>query len=131
MEALWWNDDGVLRTHSPSTYKIPTAREWPPRFAVEFFDRPNREETIHRSKAVGEPPLMLALSAFHAIRDALAGASPGGAAPPLDAPATPEAILRAIGALGDDPLPLPVAQPATGVATSPAPTRRSRPSRRR
>ena len=111
MEALWWNDDGVLRTHSPSTYKIPTAREWPPRFAVEFFDRPNREETIHRSKAVGEPPLMLALSAFHAIRDALAGASPGGAAPPLDAPATPEAILRAIGALGDDPLPLPVAPP--------------------
>src|SRR5206468_10397050 len=72
METLWWNDKGELKTHSPSTYKIPTAREWPERFGIDFFCAPNREDTIHRSKAVGEPPLMLALSAFHAIRDAVA-----------------------------------------------------------
>ena len=53
MEALSWDDDGALATHSPSTYKIPTAREWPTRFAVDFHGRPNREQTIHRSKAVG------------------------------------------------------------------------------
>jgi len=103
MEELWWDAEGTLRTHSPSTYKIPTARECPPRFVVELLDRPNREETIHRSKAVGEPPFMLALSAFHALTDALAAVGDGSAAGRLDAPATPEAILRAIGALADDP----------------------------
>jgi xanthine dehydrogenase large subunit len=102
LEELWWDGEGRLRTHSPSTYKIPTARECPPRFVVEFFDRPNREETIHRSKAVGEPPFMLALSAFRALTDALAAVGDGSAAGRLDAPATPEAILRALGALGDD-----------------------------
>jgi xanthine dehydrogenase large subunit len=101
LEELWWDGEGRLRTHSPSTYKIPTARECPPRFVVEFLDRPNREETIHRSKAVGEPPFMLALSAFHALTDALAAVDDGSAAGRLDAPATPEAILRALGALGD------------------------------
>jgi xanthine dehydrogenase large subunit len=95
MEALWWDDHGTLRTHSPSTYKIPTAREWPERFRVDFFDAPNREDTIFRSKAVGEPPFMLALSAFHAVRDALASLGDGRRAPPLDAPATAEAIFRA------------------------------------
>ena len=95
MEALWWNDAGELKTHSPSTYKIPTAREWPERFAIDFFDRPNGEETIHRSKAVGEPPLMLALSAYHAIRDAV-GSVGDGRTVALDAPATAEAIVGAI-----------------------------------
>jgi xanthine dehydrogenase large subunit len=96
MEALWWNDRGELKTHSPSTYKIPTAREWPQDFRTEFFHAPNREDTIHRSKAVGEPPLMLALSAFHAIRDAVASVADYRVAPRLDAPATNEAIFRAV-----------------------------------
>ncbi len=96
MEALWWNDKGELKTHSPSTYKIPTAREWPQDFRIEFFRAPNREDTIHRSKAVGEPPLMLALSAFHAIRDAVASVADYRVAPNLDAPATNEAIFRAV-----------------------------------
>ena len=57
---------------------------------------PNREDTIYRSKAVGEPPLMLAISVLHAIRDAVASCGAAGALPELAAPATPEAVLRAI-----------------------------------
>jgi len=96
MEALWWNDRGELKTHSPSTYKIPTAREWPAEARIAFYESPNREDTIHRSKAVGEPPFMLALSAFHAIRDAVASVGSGTRSPRLDAPATAEAIFRAV-----------------------------------
>jgi xanthine dehydrogenase large subunit len=95
-EELVWNDDGELMTHSPSTYKIPACRDWPERFNIEFFGAPNREETIHHSKAVGEPPLMLALSVFHALRNAVASAGDGCASPRLDAPATGEAILTAV-----------------------------------
>jgi xanthine dehydrogenase large subunit len=95
-EELVWNDKGELTTHSPSTYKIPACRDWPERFSVEFFGTPNREETIHRSKAVGEPPLMLALSVFHALRNAVASAGDGRVSPRLDAPATAEAILNAV-----------------------------------
>jgi xanthine dehydrogenase large subunit len=99
-EELWWNERGELQTHAPSTYKIPTARDWPARATVRMFEGvPNREETIHRSKAVGEPPLMLAMSAFHAIRDAIASCGPTDSPLDLAAPATPEAVLRAIGAL--------------------------------
>ena len=94
-EELWWNSDGELRTHAPSTYKIPTCSDLAPDFRVELLQNAaNREDTIGRSKAVGEPPLMLALSVFHAIRDAIA--SDEAPLPPLDAPATPEAVLRAI-----------------------------------
>jgi xanthine dehydrogenase large subunit len=64
--------------------------------SIELFDRPNREETIHRSKAVGEPPLMLAMSVFYAIRDAVAACAPAATLPDLPAPATPEAVLTAI-----------------------------------
>jgi xanthine dehydrogenase large subunit len=94
-EELWWNTDGVLQTHAPSTYKIPTCSDVAPDFRVELVnDSINREQTIYRSKAVGEPPFMLALSVFHAIRDAIANrANP---LPDLKAPATPEAVLRAI-----------------------------------
>jgi xanthine dehydrogenase large subunit len=96
-EELWWNARGELKTHAPSTYKIPTARDWPERANIHFLaSSPNREDTIYRSKAVGEPPLMLAISVFHAIRDACAACGPPGALPDLTAPATPEAILRAI-----------------------------------
>ncbi len=95
LEELWWNDRGELKTHAPSTYKIPTAHDVPEHFHVEFFDEPNREDTIYRSKAVGEPPLMLALAGFHALRDALASVVDYRLSPRLDAPATDERILAA------------------------------------
>jgi xanthine dehydrogenase large subunit len=96
MEELCWNARGELTTHAPSTYKIPTSRDVPDRFDVAFFGAPNREATIHRSKAVGEPPLMLALSAFHALRDAIASVADYRRVPRLSAPATPERILAAV-----------------------------------
>ncbi|HTS22680.1 MAG TPA: xanthine dehydrogenase molybdopterin binding subunit [Casimicrobiaceae bacterium] len=96
MEELWWNERGELGTHSPSTYKIPACRDWPERFSFEWFGEPNREETIHGSKAIGEPPLMLALSVFHALRAAVASVADGRLSPRLDAPATNEAILLAV-----------------------------------
>jgi len=93
-EELWWNDAGQLKTHAPSTYKIPTCSDLAIDFRVQLLNNAaNREDTIYRSKAVGEPPLMLALSVFHAIRDAIATAE--NPAPRLDAPATPEAVLWA------------------------------------
>jgi xanthine dehydrogenase large subunit len=96
-EELVWNTAGELRTHAPSTYKIPTARDWPALARVQLLESaPNDEESIYRSKAVGEPPLMLALSVFHAIRDACAACGAAGALPVLSAPATPESVLRAI-----------------------------------
>ncbi len=100
-EELWWDENGALGTHSPSTYKIPTCSDVAPDFRVEMVqDMANREKTIYRSKAVGEPPLMLALSAFFALRDALADSD--RPSPDLRAPATPEAILRALGDLGNE-----------------------------
>jgi xanthine dehydrogenase large subunit len=99
-EELWWNERGELKTHAPSTYKIPTARDWPAQASVRLLEgQPNREDTIYRSKAVGEPPLMLAISVLHAIRDAVASCGGPAALPVLPAPATPEAVLRAIGAM--------------------------------
>ena len=98
-EELVFGEDGRLLTHAPSTYKIPTCSDVPADFRVELFEPGrNREPSIHRSKAVGEPPLMLALSVFSAITHALASLAPGRV-PPLDAPATPEAILRAADAM--------------------------------
>ena len=71
-EELWWNAAGELKTHAPSTYKIPTCSDLATDFRVQLLENAaNREDTIYRSKAVGEPPLMLALSVFHAIRDAI------------------------------------------------------------
>jgi xanthine dehydrogenase large subunit len=95
-EELWWSAKGELRTHAPSTYKIPTSRDVPAHFVVAFHDDENREETIHRSKAVGEPPFMLALSAFQALRDAVASVTEDRRSPRLDAPATDERILAAV-----------------------------------
>ena len=100
-EQLWWNARGELMTHAPSTYKIPTARDWPRDARIRLLESAaNREETIYRSKAVGEPPLMLAISVLHAIRDAVAGVQGAGALPQLPSPATPEAVLRALGSPG-------------------------------
>ena len=99
-EELHWDAQGRLTTHAPSTYKIPTAADVPSVFNVKLVQaRPNAADTIYRSKAVGEPPLMLALSVYHAIRDAVASVAHYRAAPQLDAPATPEAILNAVDAL--------------------------------
>ncbi len=95
-EQLWWNEAGELKTHAPSTYKIPLSSDVPAEFNVRMFDSPNPEKTIYRSKAVGEPPLMLSLSVFHAIRDAVASVSNYTVHPHLHAPATPEAVLVAV-----------------------------------
>jgi xanthine dehydrogenase large subunit len=93
-EELVFDEQGRLLTHAPSTYKIPCSSDVPADLRVALFDNVNREETIYRSKAVGEPPLMLAMSVFAAIADALHSLAPGKSVP-LDAPATAEAILRA------------------------------------
>lgn len=95
-EELVWDTKGRLRTHAPSTYKIPTAADVPDVFNVSFWHQPNHVETIHRSKAVGEPPLMLALSTWFAIADAISSYADSREMPKLVAPATPEAVLRAI-----------------------------------
>jgi xanthine dehydrogenase large subunit len=97
-EELVFDDAGRLLTHAPSTYKIPCASDVPADFRVALFDGANREETIYRSKAVGEPPLMLAISVFAAIADAIHSLAPARPVR-LDAPATPESILHAIGAM--------------------------------
>ncbi|MBA3518530.1 MAG: molybdopterin-dependent oxidoreductase, partial [Rhizobiales bacterium] len=96
-EELVWDEAGRLRTHAPSTYKIPTANDRPDDMRIAIWDKgENRAETIYRSKAVGEPPLMLALSAFSALTDAVAAAADHRVFPRLDAPATPERILVAV-----------------------------------
>ncbi|KQN89901.1 aldehyde oxidase [Sphingomonas sp. Leaf67] len=98
-EELVFADDGRLLTHSPATYKIPTAADRPDRLSIALWDGENVEPTINRSKAVGEPPFMLAQCVLSALGEAVAATVPDRRAfPPLDAPATPEAILRAIAA---------------------------------
>ena len=96
-EELVFDAKGRLATHSPSTYKIPTAGDRPDVFNMRIWPGGvNREPTIHRSKAVGEPPLMLAISAFSALTDAVASVGGHKVMPDLDAPATPERILAAV-----------------------------------
>ncbi|MCP3053648.1 xanthine dehydrogenase molybdopterin binding subunit, partial [Aurantimonas marianensis] len=97
MEELCWDDKGRLKTHAPSTYKIPTANDRPDDFRVAIWEKgENRAPTVYRSKAVGEPPLMLAISVFSALTDAVIAAGDGKVFPDLDAPATPERMLAAI-----------------------------------
>ncbi len=95
-EELVWNERGALTTHAPSTYKIPTAHDVPEHFVVELYGEPNPEDSIYRAKAVGEPPLMLAIGVFQAVRDAIAAVAADERAISLRAPATPEAILDAV-----------------------------------
>jgi len=95
-EQLVWNDKGYLATHAPSTYKIPTAGDVPQHFNVALWPEPNREDNVGGSKAVGEPPFMLAISVYEALRDAIAQARNDGAAVRLTAPATAENILEAL-----------------------------------
>jgi xanthine dehydrogenase large subunit len=98
-ELAWHPTSGLLTTHAPSTYKIPTANDCPPQFNVRLYDNENVEDSIHRSKAVGEPPLLLPFSVFLAIRDAVSAVGEHRVDPPLRAPATSEAILDAIDAV--------------------------------
>lgn len=93
-EELVWDDKGRLRTHAPSTYKIPAASDRPQIFNVSLYESDNPEPTIHRSKAVGEPPFCLGVSVLMALSAAVA--SCGTAYPALDAPATPERVLAAV-----------------------------------
>jgi xanthine dehydrogenase molybdopterin-binding subunit B len=95
-EELRWNKDGRLLTHSASTYQIPSIGDAPERFTVELLDRAAQPGVIHGSKAVGEPPLMLAISVREAIRDAVAAFGRPGGEVPLASPATHEAIRAAI-----------------------------------
>ena len=98
-ELVWHPQSGKLSTHAPSTYKIPTANDCPPVLHCQLFEGENVEDSIHRSKAVGEPPLLLPFSVFFAIRDAVSAAGNHRTDPPLTAPATSESILRAITAV--------------------------------
>src|SRR5206468_11807160 len=94
-EQLVWNDQGLLTTHAPSTYKIPATGDVPAHFRIELWPEANREDNVGGSKAVGEPPLMLAISVWEALRDAAAAARDDGKVH-MDAPATAENVLRAI-----------------------------------
>ena len=96
MEELWWDDAGRLRTHAPSTYKIPACSDRPKVLNIRLFDNANAEPTIYRSKAVGEPPFMLGISALHAISDAVASVADHKICPRIDPPATPEKVLAAV-----------------------------------
>ncbi|MDP2261571.1 MAG: xanthine dehydrogenase molybdopterin binding subunit [Hydrogenophaga sp.] len=93
-EQLVWDDKGLLRTHAPSTYKIPTTGDIPAHLRVDLWPEANPEDNVHGSKAVGEPPFMLAISVFEALRDAVAQA--GGQPESMNAPATAEEVLRAL-----------------------------------
>ncbi|WP_273500089.1 xanthine dehydrogenase molybdopterin binding subunit [Paracoccus sphaerophysae] len=102
-EELVWDETGRLRTHAPSTYKIPLASDRPKVFNVALAEwSENREETVRRSKAVGEPPFMLGISVFEAIGHAVASVAGYRIAPRLDAPATPERVLMAVQRLRQD-----------------------------
>lgn len=95
-EQLCWNSAGRLTTHAPSTYKIPAISDCPEDFRVRLFDNANNTDSIHQSKAVGEPPILLAFSVFFALRDAIASVGGHRISPPLNAPATSEEILRTV-----------------------------------
>ncbi|MDO8884304.1 xanthine dehydrogenase molybdopterin binding subunit [Pseudotabrizicola sp.] len=99
-EELVWDGKGRLTTHAPSTYKIPACSDRPYVFNVALWGRPNREDTVGRSKAVGEPPFMLGISALYALSDAVAACGPGY--PALDAPATAERVLAAVSRVRGD-----------------------------
>jgi xanthine dehydrogenase large subunit len=98
-EELVWDQKGRLRTHAPSTYKIPACSDRPDIFNVDLWDGENPADTISKSKAVGEPPFMLGVSAFFALSDAISACGPNFA--DLQAPATAEEVLAAIGRTQD------------------------------
>jgi xanthine dehydrogenase molybdopterin binding subunit/xanthine dehydrogenase small subunit len=95
-EELVWDSEGRLLTHSPDTYKIPAVGDTPEIFNIAFLKDATQPNVVHGSKAVGEPPLMLAISVREAIRDAVAAFGNSGGQVPLASPATCEAIFNAI-----------------------------------
>ncbi len=95
-EELVWNGKGVLTTHAPSTYKIPACSDRPPVFNVALWGKPNREDTVGKSKAVGEPPFNLGISVLMALSDAIAACGDGQSYVALDAPATAERVLTSV-----------------------------------
>ena len=100
MEEVNWKTNGQISTFSPSTYKIPAVSDMPKKFNVEIYkEGKNKEDVVNKSKTTGEPPLMLAMSVFFAIKDAIASTSNYKKTPKLDAPATPEKILLSISRL--------------------------------
>tara|TARA_Y100000590_G_scaffold403261_1_gene489767 strand:+ start:1764 stop:4061 length:2298 start_codon:yes stop_codon:yes gene_type:complete len=96
MEEVNWKSNGQLTTYSPSTYKIPAVNDMPEKFNIKIFKNLNRENVVNKSKTTGEPPLMLAMSVFFAIKDAISSVGNYKIIPQLNAPATPEAILLSI-----------------------------------
>ena len=96
IEEVNWKSNGELTTHSPSTYKIPAVNDMPEKFNVKIFKNINKENVVNKSKTTGEPPLMLGMSVFFAIKDAIASVGNYKIIPNLNAPATPEAILLSI-----------------------------------
>ncbi len=117
-EQLVWNDKGYLSTHAPSTYKIPTTGDIPEHFNVDLWPEPNREDNVFGSKAVGEPPLMLAISVYEALRAAVAAVQPDDRnAVHMTAPATAENVLRSLQYLGQS------RPPAVTAGPPPAPVR--------
>ena len=95
-EELLWDDNGKIISNSPANYKIPTSADVPNIFNVELYQQPNNEETVYLSKAVGEPPLMLPISVWCALRDAASSLANYEYSPPLAAPATPEQVYKAM-----------------------------------
>ena len=96
IEEVNWKSNGELVTHSPSTYKIPAVNDMPEKFNIKIFKNINKENVVNKSKTTGEPPLMLGMSVFFAIKDAIASVGNYKIVPNLNAPATPEAILLSI-----------------------------------
>ncbi|MFT5453006.1 MAG: xanthine dehydrogenase large subunit, partial [Enterobacterales bacterium] len=102
-EELVWNEKGALLSNNAATYKIPAISDVPEDFRVTLLaDDPNREQTIYNSKAVGEPPLMLAISVWSAITDAIASVADYKLTPKLDTPATPERVLWAVEKINEE-----------------------------
>jgi len=102
MEEVNWNSNGKIMTVSPSTYKIPAVSDMPKKFNVEIFKNGiNKEKVVNKAKTTGEPPLMLAMSVFFAIKDAISSVENYKIIPILDAPATPEKILMSLNKLGN------------------------------
>ena len=99
-EELVWNEQGRLLSNNPATYKIPAINDAPKDFRVALVpDAPNREHTIYNSKAVGEPPFMLGMAVWSALKDAIASVNDYKTNPKLDTPATPERVLFAVEAV--------------------------------
>lgn len=102
-EEVVWDEQGRLLSNNPATYKIPTIEDLPAIFNVELFEQDNPEHTIYHSKATGEPPLMLSISVWSAIRDAVSSLSDYTVSPDIDVPATPERVLKAISKIKERP----------------------------